>query len=450
MIEPALSFPSQVSLSSLVHSLIYILGAAGMIFLLFGLLLIDAGTVKKQNAFTSGVEKLVGFFLGFGTYLLIGFGLWVAQYYLMRGSSLTDSLSDWWLGGTLTNSLAQSVDPEYLSHVNEHQIFLFFLACTAGIINVLLHFAVSERMKASAYYLSCLAAAGCSSLLSWWTWGSVGPLTNAGYHDFFGVGFVYLFPAGMAMVLVSKLGPRPGIFVAGKPYQHHQHSNPVLTTAGTVMIFAALPMVIVSCLFFFETAGLAVSVTMADTSIGLVLNNYGAAWLGGTLGGGLIAYWKRNYNYLLLGPFAGYVSGAAGFDVYLPWQMLLVAMLAPVIAALVDSVLRHYRIDEAKLIPLFAGAGSYGLIMVGVLHSGTARSGYYGIIEGKYAFQHAVISLPMQLVGIVVCLGMGILTAVLLCWILKHTTGLRVSENASSEGLDHYYWGIERQSDKGK
>ncbi|MTI63870.1 ammonium transporter [Methylophaga sp.] len=448
MIDPAITFPSQVSLPSLIHSLIYILGAAGMIFLLFGLLLIDAGTVKKQNAFTSGIEKLVGFFIGFGSYLLFGFGLWLAQYYLMRGNSLTDSISDWWLGGTMTNSLAQAVDPARFSHVNEYQIFLFFLACTAGIINVLFHFAVSERIKASAYYLTCVVAALGSSLLSWWTWGSVGPLTNAGYHDFFGVGFVYLFPAGMAIVLVSRLGPRPGIFSEGKSSHLSHYSNPVFATIGTVMIFAALPMVIISCLFFFEKTGFAVSVTMADTSIGLVLNNYGAAWLGGMLSGALIAYLKRNYNYLLLGPFAGYVSGAAGFDVYLPWQMLLVAMVAPVVAALVDSALRHFRIDETKLIPLFAGAGSYGLIMVGILHSGTPRGGYFGLSEGDFAFQHDVIGLPMQAAGIVLCLGGGILVASLLCVILKRTTGLRISDNAGHQGLDHYYWEIEYSEER--
>lgn len=446
MIETVISFPSQVSLSSLVHSLIYTLGAAGMIFLLFGLLLIDAGTVKKQNAFTSGIEKLIGFFLGFGTYLLIGFGFWVAQYYIMHGRSLIDSISDWWLGGTLTNSLAQSVDPAYLSNVNEHQIFLFFLACTAGIINVLFHFAVSERMKASAYFVSCLAAALGSSLLSWWTWGSLGPLTNSGYHDFFGVGFVYLFPAGMAMVFVAKLGPRPGIFSDDTSFLQ-SHSNPVLATIGTVIIFAALPMVIISCLFFFEATGFAVSVTMADTSVGLVLNNYGAAWLGGMLSGTLIAYLKRNYNYLLLGPFAGYVSGAAGFDVYLPWQMLLVALFAPVVAVVIDKALRHYRFDEAKLIPLFAGAGVYGLIMVGILHSGTPRSGYYGVMAGEYAFQNSTISLPMQLIGLVLCLGVGILVAILLCLLLERTTGLRISDKANLEGLDHHYWGIKYQDD---
>ena len=41
-----------------------------------------------------------------------------------------------------------------------------------------------------------------SSLLSWLTWGSTGPLTNEGYHDFFGAGFVYVFAGAVALVMV--------------------------------------------------------------------------------------------------------------------------------------------------------------------------------------------------------------------------------------------------------
>ena len=50
--------------------------------------------------------------------------------------------------------------------------------------------------------------------------------------------------------------------------------------AGVMLVFAGLPMVILSCLFFFDPEALAVSVTMADTSVGIALNNYALAWAG--------------------------------------------------------------------------------------------------------------------------------------------------------------------------
>ena len=156
--------------------------------------------------------------------------------------------------------------------------------------------------------------------------------------------------------------------------------------------------------------------------------------------GAIIAYRTRKYIYLLLGPLAGYVAGASGFDVYVPWEMFLVALGAPIVAYAVYEFTQKRNIDEHKLFPLFAGAGVYGLLMVGLLEAGTPRGGYFGIAEGPYAYQHGEIGILMQVVGIVVCLGLGIVTAAVLSPILKATTGLRVSDDDQAEGLDVVAW----------
>ena len=445
--EVANLFAEQVSLSMLLQNLVYASGTVGAIFVVIGLMLIDVGGVRRRNIFNATIEKMVGFFIGFTVYFLIGFAFWASQYYIMVDYTLVDTIKDWWAGGGLSNSMAQNVDPAVFPGLNNFQIFIFFLACFAGIVNVLLHFAVSERMKASAYYITAFVATIVSSILSWITWGSVGPLTNLGFHDFFGVGFVYLFPAGMAMVFSRTLRPRPGMFSAHPKVSEYRPPNLGLLTVGIMTIFAGLPMIILSCLFFFDPGALAVSVTMADTSVGIAFNNYGAAWAGGALMGAVLAYSTRKFSYLLLGPLAGYVAGASGFDVYVPWQMFLVALGAPIVAYVIYEFLQRKQIDEHKLLPLFAGVGSYGLIMTGLLHIGVPRGGYLGIEEGAYAFQHGEIGVVMQLVGIVVSLGFGIITALVLSFVLKHTTGLDVSDDAQAEGLDKVYWDIEPDVD---
>lgn len=447
VIAAATPFAEQVSLSMLAQNIVYASGTVGAIFVVIGLLLIDVGAVRRANRFESVAEKMIGFFISFATYFLIGFALWAAQYYVMEGYTLMDSIKDWWAGGALANSLAQNVDPAVFPGVNNFQIFIFFLACFAGIVNVLLHFAVCERMKASAYFITCFVSAIVSSLLSWWTWGSVGPLTNAGFHDFFGVGFVYLFPTGMAMVFVYLLGARPGVYSPHPKVSAYQYPNLPLAAAGVFVIFAGLPMVILSCLFFFDPEALAVSVTMANTSVGIAFNNYGMAWAGGAVMGAIIAYSTRKWIYLLLGPLAGYVSGASAFDVYVPWEMFLVALGAPIVSYAVYEFTQKRQIDEHKLFPLFIGAGVYGLIMVGLLEAGTPRGGYFGIEEGAYAFQHGEIGVLMQIVGIVVCLGMGALTAGILAPILKATVGLRNSDDDQAVGLDSVVWGAEAEPD---
>jgi len=436
-------YAEQVSLNSLVQNVVYASGTVGAILVVVGLLLIDAGTTRRKSLFNSTIEKVMGFFLGFTVYYIIGFGFWAGQYYIMVDATMMDSLNDWWIGGAMMNARAQDVDPAVFPGLNSFQIFVFFLACFAGIVNILFHFAVSERMKASAYYVFSIVAAVASSVLSWVTWGSVGPLTNAGFHDFFGVGFVYMFPAGMALVMVNMLPSRPGVFEAHPRVPGYYAPSIGLAATGLLTIFAGLPMIIMSCLFFVDPEALAVSVTMATTSVGVALNNYALAWAGGAVSGMIIAYATRKYAYLLLGPLAGYVSGASGFDVYMPWQMFLVSLGAPVVAWLVYEFTFKRKFDEHKLTPLFIGAGSYGLIMLGLFKSGTARGGYVGIEEGAYAFQHGQIGLTMQLVGIVVCIGAGVVTALVTALVLKATIGLRVSDEDMAEGLDSLRWGVE-------
>jgi ammonia channel protein AmtB len=436
-------YAGQVTLNSLVQNLVYASGTVGALLVVVGFLLIDAGTTRRKSLFNSTIEKVMGFFLGFTTYYVIGFSFWAAQYYIMAGGTMMDSIRDWWIGGTMLNAMAQQVDPAVFPGLNNFQVLVFFLACFAGIINILFHFAVSERMKASAYYVFAVVAAVVSSIVSWITWGSVGPLTNAGFHNFFGVGFVFLFPAAMALVVVPMLAARPGVFAPHPRVPAYYAPSTGLAATGLMAIFAGLPMVILSCLFFFAPEALAVSITMANTSVGLVLNNYALSWAGGAVAGTIIAYATRRYAYLLLGPLAGYVAGASGFDVFLPWQTFLVSLGGPVVAWLVYEFTFKRKFDEHKLVPLFIGAGVYGLIMVGLFQAGTPRGGYFGIAEGPFAFQHGAISFWMQLAGIVFCIAAGAATAFVTALALKATIGLRVSDEDMAEGLDRLRWGVE-------
>lgn len=442
-VDVAMIYEEQVSLASLVHNIVYASGTVGAIFVVVGLLMIDAGTTRRKSLFNSTIEKVVGFFLGFTTYFAVGFGLWAAQYYILDGFTMTDSIMDWWMGGAMLNANATFIDPEIFPDLNTFQIFVFFLACFAGIINILFHLAVSERIKASAYYFMSIVAAVVSSLLSFYTWGSVGPLTNAGFHDFFGVGFVYIFPAAMALAVVPMLRARPGVFGPHPKVPGYYAPSIGLGAVGLMTIFAGLPMVIFSCLFFFDPGAMAVSVTMADTSVGLALNNYALAWAGGAVGGAIIAYATGRYAYLLLGPLAGYVAGASGLDVYMPWQTFLVGLGAPVVAFLIYEFTLKREIDEHKLFPLFIGAGSYGLIVLGLIQAGTPRGGFLGVEEGPFAFQGGEIGITMQLIGVAVCIAAGYLTGLVTALIMRFTTGLEVEEDVTVEGLDSVYWGVQ-------
>lgn len=436
-------FADQVSTNQLVQNLLYASGTVGALVILAGLLLIDMGDVRRVNVFDSVIQKLIGFFIGFATYFLIGFAIWNWQYYVAFGETnpYWQSISDWWLGGTLASDFAQRVDPDVAAALNNQQIFIFFLAAFAGIINVLIGLCVTERIKPSAYYVVSFVAAIGSSVLSWLTWGSTGPITNLGFHDFFGAGFVYVFAGAMGIVLAYRLGWRPGMFRPHPQVPEHRPYNLGISTIGLVMILAGLPMVILSCGFFFAPEALFVSVNMSDTSIGIAFNNLGLSWAGGALTGALIAYLTKNFMYTLLGPLAGYLSGAPAFDIYQPWQMFLVALGAPVVVYLAFEWTQRRGLDDEKS-PLLLAAPAYGLLMVGLIKWGTPQSGYFGVESGAYAYQHAQVTVWWQLLGLGASVGMGVVTAMVLVFVLERTIGLRLPEEVQVKGCDLHYWGI--------
>jgi ammonia channel protein AmtB len=437
-------FPEQVTTNSLAQNIVYVSGTVGALVILAGLLLVDMGGVRRVNQFDSVIQKLIGFFIGFVVYFLIGFAIWNWQYYVAFDipDPYWQAVKDWWLGGTLSSELAQNADPAVAPGLNNQQIFIFFLACFAGIINVLIGLAVTERIKPAAYFTLSAVAAVTSSLLSWLTWGSTGPLTNLGYHDFFGAGFVYVFAGAAAWVLVRAVGTRPGMYRPHRLIGDYRSYNLGLTTVGLVLIIGGLPFVILSCGFFFEPEALFVGINMSDTSIGIAFNNLGLAWAGGAITGAIIAYRTKKYIYTLLGPFAGYVSGSPAFDLYEPWVMFLVALAAPLVAYAVYEWTQKREFDEHKLIPLFLGVGSYAILMVGLIEWGTAGGGYFGVTEGDYAFQNAEINVLYQALGLVVSIAFGLATGWVIAAIFKARGGLAVSEDVQVDGYDARYWEI--------
>jgi ammonia channel protein AmtB len=81
--------------------------------------------------------------------------------------------------------------------------------------------------------------------------------------------------------------------------------------------------------------------------------------------------------------------------------------------------------------------------MVGIVKWGTAQGGYFGLDTGDYAFQNAEVNLLWQAIGIVVAVGLGVVTAAVLAFILERTTGLRLSEDEQVAGVDGPIWGLE-------
>ena len=96
-------FGEQVTTNSLAQNIVYVSGTVGALVILAGLLMVDMGGVRRRNVFDSVIQKLIGFFIGFVVYFLIGFAIWNWQYYVAFDipDPYWQSVKDWWLGGSL-------------------------------------------------------------------------------------------------------------------------------------------------------------------------------------------------------------------------------------------------------------------------------------------------------------------------------------------------------------
>ena len=410
-------FPEQLTTNLLLQNLIYASGTVGAIMILAGLLMVDVGGVRRVNVFAAAVEKMVGFFIGFVVYFLIGFAIWNWQYYVAFdvADPYWQAIKDWWLGRHVRERPRRERRPGEPGRQPQQPADLHLLPRRLRGNRQRPHPPLRDGAHEAGGVLRHLRRRGG---------GLLGPLLadvgiDRSAHE---CRLPRLLRGRVRLPLPCGDGARaraqgrandPACTSRIRECPSTARPTSGLTTAGVAVIFAGLPMVILSCLFFFAPEGveaLAVSVTMADTSVGIAFNNLGLAWAGGALTGAAIAYWKRSYIYLLLGPLGGYVACAVAFDVYKPWQTLLVAMGAPIVCYAVYEFSQARRWDEHKLTPLFLGAGSYGIIMVGLVSWGTDKGGYFGLTEGDYAFQNAEINVFWQLLGLIVLVGSGVVT----------------------------------------
>ena len=284
-------------------------------------------------------------------------------------------------------------------------------------------------------------AAVVSSLLSWLTWGSTGPITNAGITTSSEPGSSTCSRARWPSSSCGRSGQRPGIFAPHPKVPEYRSYNLGLVVIGVVLIFAGLPMVILSCGFFFDAEALFVSVTMADTSIGIAFNNLGLAWAGGAITGASSPTGPRSTSTAARPVRRVRLRGARV-------RRLRAVGDAPrrprraLVAYAIYEWLRRQGDRRAQADPAVPRRRVLRDLAVGLIEWGTAQGGYFGVTEGDYAFQHAEINLLWQAVGLALCIAAGLLTGWLISLIFRGEKGLRASEEVQVAGYDARYWDI--------
>ena len=425
-------YPAQNSMNSFLVDFFYIFSCTGGFIGMMALALLDAGTVQRAHIIDTMVLKVTCIFVAGAACLVAGYGIWNSQFDQAFGvpHPLWQSLSDWWLGGRYLVRTAQQIDPSALPGADTQQIFVVFFFGYAALIGAFIHSMGVERMKPLAcVILSAVAGGLLMPLLTYCTWGPVGPLTNRGLHDFVGAYSLYMFVGTWALIFGWRLGPRKVLYL-----------DPLITTCGVLLLLIAIPLFVIGCGVLVPNQGY-YGINSVNSGLGLLYVNIVASLSGGAISASWLGYRLKKPGLICFGPIAGYVGCTALFDIALPWECLAIGFCCPFIMLGGQRLVKRIGIDDPKIAPLALGPAIFSALLAGLIGHGLPSGGLPGL-SGAYGFQHARISLGMQAAGVVFTLGFSALTGLALAWILEHTIGLKSQGQSEKDGLDAINWGI--------
>ena len=376
-----------------------LLGAALVFFMQAGFAMVETGFTRSKNAGNIIMKNLMDFSLGTPIYWLIGFGIMFGGTGALIGGF--DFMTNGGEGG-FTTLIFQTV----------------FCATAATIVSG----AMAERTKFSSYCIySMVISAVIYPISGHWVWGG-GWLAQLGFHDFAGSTAVHMVGGVAALVGAAFLGPRIGKYDKnGKPKAIPGHS----LTLGALGVF-----ILWFCWFGFNGASTVAMTNGAYESAAsvYVTTNMAAAvatvtvmcitW---------IRYGKPDVSMTLNGSLAGLVAITAGCDMVTPLGAAIIGICAGFAVVFgIEFVEKVLKIDDpVGAVGVHGVNGALGTLLTGLLAKDQGL--FYG--HGAHFFL-------VQLLGVVCVITWVAVTMTIVFFIIKHTIGLRVSEEEEVRGLD--------------
>ncbi len=317
--------------------------------------------------------------------------------------------------------------------------FLFqgmFAATAATIVSG----AVAERIKISSYLIFTVIFVGLVyPIIGSWKWGG-GALDAMGFYDFAGSTLVHSVGGWGALAGIILLGPRLGKYVDGKVIDKPGSSVP-LATLGVFLLWFG---------WFGFNGGSVLNADPALTSLVLVTTSLAAA--AGAVSGfitGYLVFKRLDLGMVLNGILAGLVGITAGADVISPNMSIIVGLVAGVLVVLSAITLDKFLLDDCVgAVSVHLTCGVWGTLAVGIFgfSAATNDNGEFinsaGQVVATAEEAANALSIGAQAIGILICGVVAFLSALLIFFVLKKISGIRVSEQHEREGLDSHEHGI--------
>ncbi len=388
--------------SFLVHGFLVMFMAAGFAML-------ESGLVRSKNTATICLKNIALYSIAGLMFYLIGYNI----MYLGVDGGFFGSIQIW--SGDNTDALAGKFDAGYAAE-SDWFFQMVFVATAASIVSGTL----AERIKLWPFLaFVILLSAIIYPVQGSWQWGG-GWLSVAGFSDFAGSTLVHSVGGWAALSGAIILGARRGKYQSDGSIQPIPGANLPLATLGTFILWLGW--------FGFNGGSQLALGSAADAiAIATIYINTNISAVGGVLATMILTqlvYKKVDLSMALNGAIAGLVSITAGPDTPSMGQAFLIGAVGGTLVVVLVPILDRFKIDDVVgAIPAHLGAGIWGTLAVPLTNQD--------------------ISFMAQITG-VVSIGIFVIILSSLVWlILKHTIGIRVSEEEEMQGLDKSELGME-------
>lgn len=406
---------------SALNTIWVLVGAALVFFMQAGFAMVETGFTRAKNAGNIIMKNLMDFCIGTPAFWIVGFGLMFGGTGAFIGS----------IGGIAEEAnYGTSMLPDGVPFY----AFLIFQTVFCATAATIVSGAMAERTKFSAY---CVYSFVISLLIypisGHWIWGG-GWLSQLGFHDFAGSTAVHMVGGVAAFVGALILGPRIGKYDKnGKAKAIPGHS----LTLGALGVF-----ILWFCWFGFNGASTVSMEGEAVVTAGKIFVNTNLAAAVSSCAVLLITwirYKKPDISMTLNGTLAGLVAITASCDTVSPVSAAIIGIIAGFVVVFgIEFIDKVLKIDDpVGAVGVHGLNGALGTICVGLFSDGTGTDGLGLFTGGGFHL------LGVQLLGMAAVIAWVAVTMTVVFQVIKHTMGLRVSEDEEIAGLDIREHGIE-------
>jgi len=372
-----------------------------------GFTMLESGLVRTKSTTEILTKNVALYSIACVMYLVMG-------YAIMYGGSTGGYLPDVWFGNIISNSSAEEViasnGDTYYSGASDFFFQVVFVATAMSIVSG----AVAERMKLWSFLLFAIILTGfIYPMQGMWKWGG-GFLDAAGFQDFAGSGVVHLCGATAAIAGVILLGARKGKYT---------DDGKVNAIPGSNLPLAAIGMFILWMGWFGFNGGseLKVSDVGEANAVADIFVNTNAAAAAGLLAAlvtSQLLFGKADLTMAINGALAGLVAITAEPLAWTAGYASIIGAIGGVLVVFSILAMDKIKIDDpVGAISVHGVVGIWGLLAVCL--SGNEDATLMG-----------------QLTGIVVIFAWTFVTSIIAWFIIKSVIGIRVTEQAETDGVD--------------